>query len=321
VKRIGSDDEDAVLGDAVARHGRRACPSDEQLAAWLEGALPPVEAARVARHAGDCAGCAEVAGAHRRAAVHSVPTRAWRAWVIAAASLAAIVLLLVVMRRGDPIAVAQVALAGGDHARAAALLAQHLDALGTAERAAAWPRLVALFAGEPLADVAPPVVARFRAPGLVSRAVRYPTGTIRARRPAFVAAGRGPAAEIVIERDDGPGADYVEVLRVPLPADVERAAFPDDAADLAPGHYALTVRGAGIVDAIHAFVVKDSAPFLEPRLAAVDAAVRDPVLRALARARVLWEAGFEGDAVAELDRIDAPPPAVAAWRMHLERRP
>jgi hypothetical protein len=320
VKRIGDiQDDHPALGAALARWGRRACPTDEQLAAWLDGALAPLQAARVARHAGECASCGAIAAAHRGASV--LPARRRRAAIAAAASLAcAIVVLLVATRRGDPIGAARVALASGEQPRALALLDDHLGGLDADARARTWPRIVALLAGEELPHAGAPAAERFRAPDLARRAVRFPAGTIRSRRPMFVAAASGPAAEIIVERDRGPGADYAEVLRVDLPSGVARVPFPAAAEELEPGHYALTVRGERAIDSVHAFVVKDATPLLDVRLAEADAAGRDPVLRALARCRVLCEAGFEGDALAELDGIEAAAPAIAAWRAHLERR-
>ena len=199
------------------------CPSDEELAAFVEAGVEPGERRKIEGHLARCSDCRELTAAFARGTAPSASLRVQRRLLVAAALLAAASIAVIVgLRASGP-------------TRASQRLEQRL--LAAAEQLQReHPSVLAGF--DPLAWRAA------RAPEDPLRASgplpRYPRGRILEQRPSFRwdPAGSSGHARLTLTTGRGELLWQIEAVQ-PVHG------FPDDRPDLERGGvYAWTLRGA-----------------------------------------------------------------------------
>ncbi len=311
--------------------GQGSCPPEESVSAYLEGKVSRRERRLLERHFRECPLCKGEIEAHNHARNRSILSKRLlsRPALASAAALAGGLLLAGVFHlfSGTP--------AGGG------LLFTKGNVASALARADSWflshpgkggpekTRFLSRLLDLPLPPETPPLPPRpsYRGPSPAAEAglrLEYPLGLIGEDRPDFrLRHGHSPALLRLWSLGEGKRVGVSFSLEAPPGEDL--VPYPPNRPSLPPGDYAIQVK-CGKSSLLSWFRVPpvEVRASLKKEWRALGGGLRDPCLRAAARARFCLARGLEAEALLILrkwdsDLLTACPPA-RRWLKYLERK-
>ncbi len=302
--------------------GHRGCPSEEVLAAYLEGGLSRRARRALEEHLEQCPLCLrEVRAAGGPSPARSSFRTRWAAAALLAVLLGGGVWFFAL---GSPsLSRVKALLAGGEVARAVRVL-DSLGKGGAPGGKAARGRFLSLLL-PPLPRGELPAVRPaplFRGASQSPPRVFYPLGVVLEDRPAFHFRPRGESVHLTVWPLENRGKDSVFTLEAPPGRGT--IPFPENRPSLEPGDYGLQIR-SGRISRVYWFRVlpRGKVAALEREWGEIRKGTEDPFLRKVARIRFCLSRGFLGEAFLVLKGMD--PPVLKAserarkWLAYLEK--